>query len=48
MLSMGIEHYNQHRAVFFALQVSNAFFTTVFALGKFVTEEAVRYVANFQ
>lgn len=34
MLSMGIEHYNQHRAVFFVLQVSNAFFTTVFALGK--------------
>lgn len=33
MLSMGIEHYNQPHAVFFILEVSNAFFTTVF--GKF-------------
>jgi len=38
MLSMGIEHYNQHRAVFFVLQVSNAFFTTVFALGMKLTQ----------
>ena len=33
MLSMGIEHYNQPHAVFFILEVSNAFFTTVFGLG---------------
>lgn len=32
MLSMGIEHYNQPHAVFFMLEVSNAFFTTVFGL----------------
>lgn len=34
MLSMGIEHYNQPHAIFFILEVSNAFFTTVFGLGK--------------
>jgi len=34
MLTMGIEHYNQPHAVFFVLEVSNAFFTTVFGLGK--------------
>lgn len=33
MLTMGIEHYNQPHAVFFILEVSNAFFTTVFGLG---------------
>ncbi|XP_070490836.1 sodium channel protein 60E-like isoform X2 [Chironomus tepperi] len=32
MLSMGIEHYNQPHAIFFILEVSNAFFTTVFGL----------------
>lgn len=32
---MGIEHYDQPHAVFFILEVSNAFFTTVFGLGKF-------------
>lgn len=37
MLTMGIEHYNQHHAIFFILEVSNAFFTTVFGLGKFHT-----------
>lgn len=31
---MGIEHYNQPHAIFFILEVSNAFFTTVFGLGK--------------
>lgn len=36
MLTMGIEHYNQPHAVFFILEVSNAFFTTVFGLGKFI------------
>lgn len=35
MLSMGIEHYGQPHAVFFILEVSNAFFTTVFSLGDF-------------
>lgn len=34
MLTMGIEHYDQPHAVFFILEVSNAFFTTVFGLGK--------------
>ena len=34
MLMMGIEHYNQPHAIFFVLEVSNAFFTTVFGLGK--------------
>lgn len=33
MLSMGIEHYGQPHAIFFILEVSNAFFTTVFSLG---------------
>lgn len=33
MLTMGIEHYNQPHAIFFILEVSNAFFTTVFGLG---------------
>lgn len=33
MLTMGIEHYDQPHAVFFVLEVSNAFFTTVFSLG---------------
>jgi hypothetical protein len=37
MLTMGIEHYNQPHAVFFVLEVSNAFFTTVFGLGKCIT-----------
>lgn len=34
MLTMGIEHYDQPHSVFFILEVSNAFFTTVFGLGK--------------
>ena len=34
MLTMGIEHYNQPHPVRFVLEVSNAFFTTVFGLGK--------------
>lgn len=32
MLSMGIEHFGQPDVVFFLLEVSNAFFTTVFGL----------------
>lgn len=32
MLSMGIEHFDQPEVVFFLLEVSNAFFTTVFSL----------------
>jgi hypothetical protein len=35
MLSMGIEHYDQTHTVRFVLDVSNAFFTTVFGLGNF-------------
>lgn len=34
MLTMGIEHYDQPHTIFFILEVSNAFFTTVFGLGK--------------
>lgn len=37
MLTMGIEHYDQPHAVFFILEVSNAFFTTVFGLGKYTS-----------
>lgn len=36
MLTMGIEHYNQPHAIYFVLEVSNAFFTTVFGLGKYI------------
>ncbi|XP_065216673.1 sodium channel protein 60E isoform X2 [Planococcus citri] len=43
MLSMGIEHYNQRRAIFFVLQVSNAFFTTVFALEALVKMIGLRF-----
>lgn len=32
MLSMGIEHFDQPDVIFFLLEVSNAFFTTVFGL----------------
>lgn len=32
MLSMGIEHFGQPELIFFLLEVSNAFFTTVFGL----------------
>lgn len=32
MLSMGIEHFGQPDVIFFLLEVSNAFFTTVFSL----------------
>lgn len=38
MVTMGIEHYNQPHAVFFVLEVSNAFFTTVFGLGAYFGE----------
>lgn len=43
MLSMGIEHYNQPHAVFFILEVSNAFFTTVFGLEAIVKIVGLRY-----
>lgn len=36
MVTMAIEHYDQPHAIFFILEVSNAFFTTVFGLGKFL------------
>jgi Ion transport protein len=45
MLSMGIEHFGQPDVVFFLLEVSNAFFTTVFGLEcivKIIGEEAAR------
>ncbi|KAL5288421.1 hypothetical protein ACFFRR_008949 [Megaselia abdita] len=43
MLTMGIEHYNQPHAVFFILEVSNAFFTTVFGLECIVKIVGLRY-----
>ncbi|XP_055533096.1 sodium channel protein 60E isoform X2 [Wyeomyia smithii] len=43
MLTMGIEHYNQPHAVFFVLEVSNAFFTTVFGLEAIVKIVGLRY-----
>ncbi|CAG9835408.1 unnamed protein product [Diabrotica balteata] len=43
MLSMGIEHYGQPHAVFFVLEVSNAFFTTVFGLEAIVKIIGLRY-----
>ncbi|XP_065093737.1 sodium channel protein 60E isoform X3 [Ochlerotatus camptorhynchus] len=43
MLTMGIEHYNQPHAVFFILEVSNAFFTTVFSLEAIVKIVGLRY-----
>ncbi|XP_066157194.1 sodium channel protein 60E isoform X3 [Euwallacea fornicatus] len=43
MLSMGIEHYGQPHAVFFVLEVSNAFFTTVFSLEAIVKMIGLRY-----
>jgi hypothetical protein len=43
MLTMGIEHYNQPHAVFFVLEVSNAFFTTVFGLEAIVKIIGLRF-----
>lgn len=43
MLTMGIEHYNQPHAVYFILEVSNAFFTTVFGLEAIVKMIGLRY-----
>ncbi|XP_059488703.1 sodium channel protein 60E-like isoform X4 [Neocloeon triangulifer] len=43
MLSMGIEHYNQSAPVRFVLEVSNAFFTTVFGLEAIVKIIGLRY-----
>ncbi|XP_017775055.1 PREDICTED: sodium channel protein 60E-like [Nicrophorus vespilloides] len=43
MLSMGIEHYDQPHAVFFILEVSNAFFTTVFGLEAIVKIIGLRH-----
>ena len=34
MVSIGIEHYDQSRAVTFVLEICNALFTTIFSLGK--------------
>ncbi|XP_032676688.1 sodium channel protein 60E isoform X2 [Odontomachus brunneus] len=43
MLTMGIEHYNQPHPIFFVLEVSNAFFTTVFGLEAIVKIIGLRY-----
>ncbi|XP_063241050.1 sodium channel protein 60E-like [Bacillus rossius redtenbacheri] len=43
MLTMGIEHFNQPHAIFFVLEVSNAFFTTVFGLEALVKIIGLRY-----
>ncbi|XP_022116748.2 sodium channel protein 60E isoform X2 [Pieris rapae] len=43
MLTMGIEHYDQPHSVFFVLEVSNAFFTTVFGLEAIVKIIGLRY-----
>ncbi|XP_011296659.1 sodium channel protein 60E [Fopius arisanus] len=43
MLTMGIEHYNQPHPIFFLLEVSNAFFTTVFGLEAIVKIIGLRY-----
>lgn len=43
MLTMGIEHYSQPHAIFFILEVSNAFFTTVFGLEAIVKIIGLRY-----
>ncbi|XP_046399749.1 sodium channel protein 60E-like isoform X2 [Ischnura elegans] len=43
MLTMGIEHYGQSHAIFFVLEVSNAFFTTVFSLEAIVKIMGLRY-----
>lgn len=40
---MGIEHYNQPVSVFFILEVCNAFFTTVFGLGRIYFEALREY-----
>ena len=34
MVSMGIEHFDQSRAVTFVLEICNALFTTIFSLGQ--------------
>ncbi|XP_025994823.1 sodium channel protein 60E isoform X2 [Solenopsis invicta] len=43
MVTMGIEHYNQAHSIFFVLEVSNAFFTTVFGLEAIVKIIGLRY-----
>ncbi|CAG9795589.1 unnamed protein product [Diatraea saccharalis] len=43
MLTMGIEHYDQPHSIFFILEVSNAFFTTVFGLEAIVKIIGLRY-----
>jgi hypothetical protein len=42
---MGIEHYDQPHAVFFILEVSNAFFTTVFGLECFVKIVGKKFIS---
>lgn len=44
MLTMGIEHYNQPVPIFFILEVCNAFFTTVFGLGRIYLPASSTYI----
>ncbi|KAL0278106.1 UNVERIFIED_CONTAM: hypothetical protein PYX00_000018 [Menopon gallinae] len=43
MVTMAIEHYDQPHAIFFVLEVSNAFFTTVFGLEAIVKIIGLRH-----
>lgn len=43
---MAIEHYNQPDPVFFILEVCNAFFTTVFGLGKILVKNNIKSYTN--
>ncbi|KAK6643713.1 hypothetical protein RUM43_005223 [Polyplax serrata] len=43
MVTMAIEHYDQPHAIFFVLEVSNAFFTTVFGLEALVKIVGLRH-----
>ena len=47
MVSMGIEHYDQSRAVTFVLEICNALFTTNFSLGKKSSEPVLLNYFHF-
>jgi hypothetical protein len=47
MVSMGIEHYDQSRAVTFVLEICNALFTTIFSLGKESSEPVLLNYFHF-
>jgi hypothetical protein len=44
---MGIEHYDQSRAVTFVLEICNALFTTIFSLGKKSSEPVLLNYLHF-